>query len=561
MLVALSIRDIVIIDKLDIAFEPGLSALTGETGAGKSILLDSLSLALGGRGDAALVRRGAERGQVTAVFDVGLHHPARTILAELGIEADGDVILRRQQSADGRTRAFVNDQPAGVQLLKAIGETLVEIHGQHDDRALVNPGVHRDLLDSFGDLDADVAAAGKAWNAWRSAEVALKQARAALEKSASERDYLAHALEELDMLAPGTGEEAHLAERRQVMMQAEKLSGELTEASEAVAGNTSPVPLMSAALRRLERRAGDLPELLDPVVAALTAAISAIEEARHSVERAQAGAAFDPRELETTEERLFALRAAGRKHQCAVDDLAALRDRMRAALTDMETGEERLGALETAAKTAGEAYDKAATRLTEKRRRAAKTLDKAVMAELAPLKLERASFETRVETDADGGEPEGRGQFGRDRVEFWVQTNPGTHPGPLIKVASGGELSRFLLALKVALADKGSAPTLVFDEIDTAVGGAVSDAIGVRLQRLADRVQVLTVTHAPQVAARAHRHLLIRKEAPKRGDEVVTRVETLDPPHRREEIARMLAGATVTEEARAAAGRLLAGAD
>ncbi len=556
MLVALSIRDIVIIDKLDIAFEGGLSALTGETGAGKSILLDSLSLALGGRGDAALVRRGAERGQVTAVFDVGAGHPARAILAEHGIEADGDIILRRQQSADGRTRAFVNDQPAGVQLLKTLGETLVEIHGQHDDRALVDPSVHRRLLDSFGDLDADVAATAAAWSARRAAEAALKEARAALEKSASERDYLAHALEELDMLAPEAGEEAHLAERRQIMMQAEKLSGELTEAGEAVAGNGSPVPLMAAALRRLERRAGDLPDLLDPVVAALTAAIAAIEDARHSVERAQAAAAFDPRELETTEERLFALRAAARKHQCVVDDLAILRETMRAALTEMETGEERLGGLDKAARAAGEAYGKAAAKLTERRRKAARALDKAVMAELAPLRLERATFETRVETDADGGGPEGR-----DRVEFWVQTNPGTHPGPLLKVASGGELSRFLLALKVALADKGSAPTLVFDEIDTAVGGAVSDAIGVRLQRLADRVQVLTVTHAPQVAARAHRHLLIRKEAPKRGGDVLTRVEPLDPPRRREEIARMLAGATVTEEARAAAGRLLAGAD
>ncbi|MCT8972587.1 DNA repair protein RecN [Microbaculum marinisediminis] len=556
MLVALSIRDIVIIDKLDITFDSGLSALTGETGAGKSILLDSLSLALGGRGDAALVRRGAERGQVTAVFDAGPRHPARALLAEYGFEADGDIILRRQQAADGRTRAFINDQPAGVQLLKSVGASLVEIHGQHDDRALIDPSVHRQLLDSFGDLDADVAATAKAHGAWRAAEAALKQARDALEKATSERDYLAHALEELDMLAPEAGEEAHLAERRQVMMQAEKLADELTEASDAVAGHASPVPLMSAALRRLERRAGDLPDLLDPVVAALTAAIESIEEARSSVERAQHEIAFDPRELETTEERLFALRAAARKHQCGVDDLPGLREGMRAALSDMETGEERLGALEVAARAAADAYDMAAAKLTEKRRKAAKALDRAVVAELAPLKLERAAFETRIETDGDGGGPDGR-----DRVEFWVQTNPGTHPGPLLKVASGGELSRFLLALKVALADKGSAPTLVFDEIDTAVGGAVSDAIGVRLQRLADRVQVLTVTHAPQVAARAHRHLLIRKESPKRGADVVTRVDPLDPSHRREEIARMLAGATVTEEARAAAGRLLAGTE
>jgi len=556
MLVALSIRDIVIIDKLDITFEAGLSALTGETGAGKSILLDSLSLALGGRGDAALVRRGAERGQVTAVFDVGLHHPVRQTLEEHGFEADGDIILRRQQSADGRTRAFINDQPAGVQLLKTVGSALVEIHGQHDDRAMVDPAMHRSLLDSFGGLEAEVAATARAWSAWRRAEAALKEARAALEKSTAERDYLVHAVEELDLLAPEDGEETHLAERRQMMMQGEKLADELNEANEAVSGSASPVALMSAALRRLERRTGDLPELLEPVVAALTRAIDGIEDARSAIERAQDQANFDPRDLETTEERLFALRAAARKHQVSVDDLPALREKMHAALGDIETGEERLSGLEAEAQAAEETYFKAAAKLSDRRGRAAKALDRAVKAELAPLKLERARFETRVETDPAHGGPEGQ-----DRVEFWVQTNPGTHPGPILKVASGGELSRFLLALKVALADKGSAPTLVFDEIDTAVGGAVSDAIGVRLQRLSDRVQVLTVTHAPQVAARATRQLLIRKEQPKAKGDVLTRVVPLDEPSRQEEIARMLAGATVTEEARAAAGRLLAGAD
>lgn len=552
MLVALSIRDIVIIDKLDIAFEPGLSVLTGETGAGKSILLDALSLALGGRGDAALVRRGAERGQVTAVFDIGAHHPARALVAEHGIDSDGDIILRRQQAADGRSRAFVNDQPASIQLLKALGASLVEIHGQHDDRALVDATAHRALLDSFGGLEADVAAVRQAWSAWRSAEADRDRARAEMEKSAAERDYLAHALDELDSLDPRTGEEAHLAERRSVMMQAEKLADELSEANEAVAGAASPVPLMAAALRRLERRSGDVPDLMQPVVAALTSALNAMEEVRGAVERARGAASFDPRELEDAEERLFALRAAARKHQVGVDDLPALRARLRQSLQDLETGEERVALLDEAAKAAAAAYDKAAGKLTARRVKAGKALDKAVAAELAPLKLDKARFETRVETDAGHGGPEGC-----DRVEFWVRTNPGTNPGPLIKVASGGELSRFLLALKVALADKGSAPTLVFDEVDTAVGGAVSDAIGLRLQRLSGKVQVLTVTHAPQVAARAARHLLIRKEGAK---DVVTRVEPLDEPRRREEIARMLAGATVTEEARAAAGRLLAGA-
>lgn len=556
MLAALSIRDIVIIEKLDIAFEPGLSALTGETGAGKSILLDSLSLALGGRGDATLVRRGAERGQVTAVFDVGIDHPARALLGEHGIDTDGDIILRRIQSSDGRTRAFVNDQPASVQLLGRLGASLVEIHGQHDDRALVDPTVHRRLLDSFGGLEGKVAAVTKGWTGWREAETALAEARAALEKSASERDYLVHSLDELDRLEPRPGEEALLAERRQIMMQAEKLTDELSEAGDAVGGGASPVPLLSAVLRRLERRAPNLPDLLEPVVTALNGALNGLEDARLAVEQARQAASFDPRELENAEERLFALRAAARKHQTTVDELADLREGMRRALVSLETGEEHVGVLTLAATEARATYDAAADLLSAARRKVAHALDKAVSAELAPLKLERARFETRVETEADHDGP-----HGRDRVEFWVQTNPGTHPGPLIKVASGGELSRFLLALKVALADKGSAPTLIFDEIDTAVGGAVSDAIGVRLQRLSERVQVLTVTHAPQVAARAAQHLLIRKANGASGSEAVaTSVEALDDAHRREEIARMLAGATITDEARAAAGQLLAGA-
>jgi len=550
MLAALSIRDIVIIDALDIGFGPGLSALTGETGAGKSILLDSLALALGGRGDAALVRRGAERGQVTAAFDVPMDHPARAILTEHGIDCDGDIILRRMQSADGRTRAFVNDQPASVQLMAQVGALLVEIHGQHDSRALVDPAVHRGLLDSFGGLAAEVAAVGAAWRAWRAAETALADAEAALEQAASERDYLLHAADELEKLDPQPGEEQHLAERRQVMMQAEKLTEDLGEAGEAV-GSGSAVPLLSAALRRLERRAPDLPELLEPVVHALTRALDGLEDARSAVERAQAEAAFDPRELETAEERLFALRAAARKHQVDVEGLAALRERMRQSLDELEMGQEQLDALRAAAAEARSTYDSRAGALSAARQASALLLDQAVIAELAPLKLDRARFETRIETRADLDGP-----TGRDRVEFWVETNPGSHPGPLLKVASGGELSRFLLALKVALADRGSAPTLVFDEIDTAVGGAVSDAIGVRLQRLAGSVQVLTVTHAPQVAARADQHLLIRKEA---GAEIVsTRVDALSDKKRREEIARMLAGATVTDEARAAAGRLLA---
>ncbi|TCT13511.1 DNA replication and repair protein RecN [Tepidamorphus gemmatus] len=553
MLAALSIRDIVIIDRLEIAFGPGLSALTGETGAGKSILLDSLSLALGGRGDASLVRRGAEQGQVVAAFDLPPGHPAFEVLRAQGLDSDGELVLRRIQTADGRTRAYVNDQPASVQLLRTLGALLVEIHGQHDDRALVDPAVHRRLLDSFGGLEADVAALGGLWERRRRAEAELAAAQAEHEAAARDRDYLAHALEELDALAPQPGEEAHLADRRQVMMQSEKLAEELSEAAQSLGGSTSAVPLLSAALRRLERRAAQFPALLGPTVAGLEASLNALEDARLAVDRALAEIAFDPRELEATEERLFALRAAARKHQVPVDGLSALREQIAGRLAALELGGERVAALETAAAEAAAAYDRAATLISQKRIKAAKALDRAVMAELPALKLERARFETRIETADGQGGPEGR-----DRVEFWVQTNPGSHAGPILKVASGGELSRFLLALKVALAEKGSAPTLVFDEIDTAVGGAVSDAIGVRLRRLAEKVQVLTVTHAPQVAARATSHLLIRKE-PVKGGDVVTRVDPLDPGRRREEIARMLAGATVTDEARAAAGRLLEG--
>lgn len=550
MLSTLSIRDIVIIDRLDIHFPPGLSALTGETGAGKSILLDSFSLALGGRGDASLVRRGSEQGQVTAVFDLPSDHPANAVLAELGFEAGAELILRRVQSADGRTRGFVNDQPASAQLMRRIGAALVEIHGQHADRALVDPGEHRRLLDAFGGLEPAAAEVARLWRHWRDLREAHEEARERLEKAASEREYLEHAVAELDELSPEPGEEERLADRRQVMMHSEKIVSELNEAHEVVAGQGSPGPVVAAALRRLERKVGDLPQLLEPVVQALERLYNQIDEAGQTIAGALDEAAFDPHELETTEERLFALRAAARKHQVQVDELPALRDRLHSALEEIDVGGQKLAKIEADLKAAESAYHAAASTLSEDRAKAAAQLDEAVAAELPPLRLERARFETRVESD---GRP---GAEGIDRVEFWVQTNPGTHPGPLLKVASGGELSRFLLALKVALADRGSAPTLVFDEIDVAVGGAVADAIGARLARLADRVQVLTVTHAPQVAARAGQHFLISKA----GDEesVATRVEPIEGDGRREEIARMLSGATVTDEARAAAAKLMA---
>jgi DNA repair protein RecN (Recombination protein N) len=552
MLVQLAIRNIVLIDRLELNFTDGLSVLTGETGAGKSILLDAFALALGGRGDGSLVRHGESQGQVTASFDTPLDHPARAIAAAAAIDTEGDLILRRLQFADGRTRAFVNDQPVGVQVLKSIGAALVEIHGQHDDRALVEPVTHRAILDAFGGLGAAARAVAAAAGRVRETRAALAEQRARVERARKEADFLRHAVEELTVLKPEAGEEAALAERRLVMMQAEKVAQDLQDAFDAIAGHGSPVPALSAAVRKLERRAAQAPALVDAPVKALDASLDAIDAARTALEEALRATEFDPRELEDTEERLFALRAASRKFSVPADDLAALRERYAADVATIDAGEAQLAGLEGALDEADAAYVKAARGLSKGRNKAAAALDATVMAELPPLKLERARFLSEIAVDENSRDP-----AGFDRVEFWAQTNPGTKPGPLMRVASGGELSRFMLALKVVLADKGSAPTLVFDEIDTGVGGAVADAIGQRLARLAERVQVMAVTHAPQVAARAASHFLISKEAIGKADRVATRVAPLAAKPRREEIARMLAGATITEEARAAAARLL----
>jgi DNA repair protein RecN (Recombination protein N) len=552
MLARLSIRDIVLIDRLDIDFADGLAVLTGETGAGKSILLDAFALALGGRGDATLVRQGAEQGQVTALFELAPSHPARRLAVDCGVAADEPLILRRVQFADGRTRAFVNDQPVSVQVLQSLGSALVEIHGQHDARALVDAATHRSLLDAYDGLDADAAALGQLWQARRDAQAAVAAHRADVERAAREADWLRHAVDELGTLKPQAGEETALAGRRSAMMQAEKVAGDLRDAHDAVAGASSPVPSLSAAIRRLERRGAQAPGLVEPAVKALDAALNAIEEARGHLEQALAVADHDPRELERIEERLFALRAAGRKYNVPVDALNELAARYAGDLALIDAGAEKLAALEAVARDAELAYSAAAAALSAARRKAADKLDKAVSRELKPLKLERAQFRTDIVGDAASAGP-----HGVDRVEFWVQTNPGTRPGPLMKVASGGELARFLLALKVVLAERGSAPTLVFDEIDTGVGGAVADAIGSRLARLGGKVQVLAVTHAPQVAARATRHYLIAKDALDKGKRVATRVTELADTRRREEIARMLAGAEITAEARAAAERLI----
>jgi DNA repair protein RecN (Recombination protein N) len=550
MLVSLSIHDIVLIDKLDLEFGRGLTILTGETGAGKSILLDAFSLALGARGDGGLIRQGQAQGQVSATFELASGHPALAAAQAQDIDTDGVLILRRVQLADGRSRAFVNDQRVTTQALRAIARELVEIHGQHDDRALVNSGTHRQLIDAFGGLMSEAAAVRSAFAHVRGlkAESASEQAR--VEKARAEADYLRHAFTELTGLAALPGEELALAERRTLMTQAEKVAGELRDVEATVTGEHSPIPSLSAALRRLERRHVQAPGLIAPVTEALDAALTALDLAGQVLDQALRDADFDPHELERIEERLFALRAAGRKYGVPVDALPALAEKFAVELAALDAGEARLIALTRELEAAESAYGAAARVLSDARKKAAAALDTAVNAELAPLKLEGARFMTEIRTEAEGPD-------GYDQVEFWVQTNPGTKPGPLMKIASGGELARFMLALKVVLADRGSAPTLVFDEIDTGAGGAVADAMGQRLARLASRVQVLAVTHAPQVAARARGHFRIAKDAADQGRRVATRVSLLEMEARREEIARMLAGATITDEARAAAGRLL----
>jgi DNA repair protein RecN (Recombination protein N) len=552
MLVQLAIRDIVLIDRLDLEFGRGLTVLTGETGAGKSILLDAFSLSLGARGDGSLVRQGEAQGQVTAVFELALDHPALAAARAQDIEAEGELILRRVQMADGRTRAFVNDQPVSALGLRTIARDLVEIHGQHDDRALIDPNVHRQLIDAYGGHVGEREKVRTAYAHLRAAEAELGSEQTRLEKARADADYLRHAHAELVKLAPKPGEEAQHAERRAAMMRAEKVSAELRDAADAVAGEGAPLAALSSALRRLERRQTQAPDLLGPVVSALDSAFAAFDVASHAVEQALRSAEFDAGELERVEERLFALRAASRKFGVPVDALPALAEKIAADLAALDAGEARLQSLGEAAKAAASAYESQARNLSAARKSAARELEGTVNSELPPLKLEGAEFSVKFNS-----QPAAPGPEGTDQVEFWVRTNPGTKPGPLAKIASGGELARFMLALKVVLADRGSAPTLVFDEIDTGVGGAIADAIGQRLARLAANVQVLAVTHAPQVAAQAEGHFRIVKDAADKGARVATRVSHLGKDARREEIARMLAGATITEEARAAAGRLM----
>ncbi len=554
MLSALSIRDIVLIDKLDIELSKGLAVLTGETGAGKSILLDALGLALGARGDAALVRPGVERGMVTAAFELAQDHPVFTHLQEAGIEADGEVILRRIQSSDGRSRASINDQPVSVSLLRTIGAELTEIHGQHDDRAMIDPKRHRALVDAFGGLSAQTANVAKAWNSYQQAERALIEHEERLERAEVERDYLEHAVAELQQLSPESGEEEALAERRQLMMNAEKFADCLNDVETAVESGNLEAQL-NAALRKLERRQADASGKLNDIIAALDRFLVELGEVKSGLREAQSAFVFDASDQERVDNRLFALKDAARKYRCRVDELPAVTERLEGELAALEQGSGHLTELREKCDALRNEYFAKAESLSAGRRKAGKSIEDAIMSELAPLKLEKATFHTKIESgDSLASE------HGIDRVEFTIAANPGSEPGSLAKVASGGELSRVMLALKVVLAAKGSAPTLVFDEIDTGVGGATAAAVGVRLARLSNDLQTLAVTHSPQVAARADAHYVISKMEEVGGDDarMVTKVSQLGADSRREEIARMLSGASVTEEARAQAERLLA---
>jgi DNA repair protein RecN (Recombination protein N) len=552
MLTHLSVRDIVLIEALDLELDRGMTVLTGETGAGKSILLDALALALGARGDAGLVRSGAKSGQVRAAFELEPGHPAFATLEEAGLEPETDLIIRRTQSADGRARGFVNDQPVSMTLLRSLGASLVEIHGQHDDRALVDPASHRQLLDAYGGLQGLAGDVAKAFAGLQAAEKERDVHAAALAEAAQEADYLKASVEELTALSPEPGEEEALAARRTLMMQAEKVAADVQEAHEAVSGGASPSPILAALMRRLERKGPDSEALLGPIIEALGRSLDALGDAAMEIDRALVSIEFDPKELNDTEERLFALRAAARKYQVTCDALPEKAAVLAEQLEALDAGVDRGAALDQAVKEAAARYDGLAKELSDTRHRCAEHLSEAVEAELPDLKLGQARFMADVASDTSE-----RSVSGFDKVAFQVQTNPGTRPGPMMKVASGGELSRFLLALKVVLADKGSAPTLVFDEIDTGAGGAVAEAIGIRLARLASKVQVLSVTHAPQVAARAHGHLSIAKAV--KAETTRTEVERLSEDGRLEEVARMLSGAKVTDEARAAAASLLQG--
>ena len=563
MLTALSIRDVVLIQRLDLSFGPGLTVLTGETGAGKSILLDSLGLALGARSEQGLVRAEAEQASVAAVFAPPPGHPAFALLAEQGMDAEDELVLRRLVLRDGRSRAFVNDQPISAALLRRLGAMLVEVQGQHDQMGLADPAGHAALLDAFGVAEKLRGETAAAWRGLREASTALSAARAAIAAAERDREWLTHALDELLRIAPEEGEETRLAEERQALQQGERRAeavaaalSELTPSSGRGRSSGGPAAALRAAGRALQRLlpANAAPDATNPAqaaLAALEAAETALGEAETLLSRLAQEVEADPRRLEATEERLFALRAAARKHSVGVGELPALLASLQARLAALETGAAEVDGLERRVAETRAAYVAACARLSEARRAAAGRLDRAIARELPPLKLERARFLAEVAPLEEAA----WGLGGADQVRFLISTNPGQPPGPLARVASGGELSRLMLALKVVLAGGSTIPTLVFDEVDSGIGGATAAAVGERLARVAEGVQVLLVTHSPQVAARGAAHLRVAKQVARGRAE--TRVELLAPAERREEIARMLAGETVTEQARAAADSLL----
>ena len=549
MLRALDIRDMLIIDRLDISFQPGLNVLTGETGAGKSILLDALGFVLGWRGRAELVRQGADQGEVTAVFDLAPGHPARAVLDEAGLPVSDELILRRVNDASGRKTAWVNDRRASGEVLRALSDTLVELHGQQDDRGLLNPRGHRELLDAFAGLGPQRAAPRAAWAAVRTARKTVEATRAALEAVREEEDFLRHAAAELEKLDPQPGEDAALDTRRRQMQAAERIRDDIARAYTLLGGDGAE-GAMTDAMRWLDGASAQAESMLDAPLAALNRAMIELGEAQSGVESCLEALNFDPSELEAAEERLFAIRALARKHGVAPDDLAEFAGTLRARLAALDAGDADLAAQEAALEQARAAYDTAAGELSAARRAAAGRLDVAVMEELAPLKMERAVFETALSAAEPGPE-------GQDAVAFTVATNPGAPAGPLNKIASGGELSRFLLALKVCLTGEQSGVTMIFDEIDRGVGGATADAVGRRLARLAENGQVLVVTHSPQVAARGAYHWRVQKQVAQAS--TLSTVVPVAAADRVDEIARMLAGDTITSEARAAARALLDG--
>jgi DNA repair protein RecN (Recombination protein N) len=549
MLLALEIRDLLIIDHLELSFQPGLNVLTGETGAGKSILLDSLGFVLGWRGRADLVRQGAAQGEVTAEFELSADHPAHLVLEEAGLPQADTLLLRRVNTAEGRKTAWVNDRRCSGEVLRQLSETLIELHGQHDDRGLLDPKGHRILLDSFAETQAELEAVKAAWRAQSALRREVERTRDALEAIRTEEEFLRHAVAELDKLSPEPGEDAALDARRRQMQAAEKIRDDVARALELLGGQAAE-GAMSEAVRWLDGVSDQADDMLTEPLEALNRAQIELGEAQDGVARCLDALEFNPAELDATEERLFAIRALARKHDVLADDLAGLADRLRERLASLDAGDANLAQLEADLKAAGAEFDAAAAVLSAKRRAAAERLDQAVMKELAPLKMERAVFCTEI-TDAEPG-PEGT-----DQVAFTVATNPGAPSGPLNKIASGGELSRFLLALKVCLRGDERGKTLIFDEIDRGVGGATADAVGRRLAALSNGGQVLVVTHSPQVAARGAHHWRVQKAVV--NEITLSSVVPLDLAERVDEIARMVSGDTITEEARAAARSLLDG--